>query len=180
MIGFAIDAISQPYDEAGFSPFITFLFLSMSYISVVRAIEPKQSTSVALAGPTAPTFAPVTVTGHNMSVARIDCHPNGLPRVMTDDEALDRVKELLAEGGRVAWTRHALRRMEERDFTVSQVLNVLKRGTVVESACWDASCQNWRLGIQGLSAGELLTVQVALDVDRLMGKIVLVITAYIK
>lgn len=99
---------------------------------------------------------------------------------MTDDEALDRVKDLLAEEGRVAWTRHARSRMEERDSTISQVLNARKRGAVVESACWDASCQNWRLGIQGVSAGELMTVQIALYVDRQMGKIGLVVTAYIK
>lgn len=99
---------------------------------------------------------------------------------MTDDEALNQVRELVAEGGRVVWSRHAQDRMEERDVTATQVLNVLRRGTVAESACWDVSNQNWKLGIQGISAGELLTVQVALDVERLMGNVVLVITTYIK
>lgn len=119
-------------------------------------------------------------TGYDMTVARIDCHPNGLPRVLSDDDALERVRELVAEGGRIVWSDHAHDRMEERDITTTQVLNVLKRGTVVESARWDVNYQNWKLGVQDISAGELLTVQVALDVERLMGNVVLVITAYIK
>lgn len=99
---------------------------------------------------------------------------------MSDEEALRRVQELVAEGGRVTWAEHAQDRMEERDITATQVFNVLRRGEVVESAKWDVNYQNWKLGIQDISAGELLTVQVALDVEQLMGQVVLVITAYIK
>lgn len=115
-----------------------------------------------------------------MAVANMTHHPNGLPRSLSDHEALQHVRDLVAEGGRVVWLPHAHDRMEERDISSTQILNVLKRGSVVEAVRWDSNYSNWKLGIQDISAGELLTVQVALDVERLMGQVVLVITAYTK
>ena len=115
-----------------------------------------------------------------MKVASIDCHPNGLPRTLSAEDAQEQVRELAGEGGRIAWKQHAYDRLEEREITATQVINVLKRGKVVEAPQWDVNYQNWKFGVQEISAGELLTVRVALDVERLMGKVVLVITAYIK
>lgn len=107
-------------------------------------------------------------------------HPNGLPRTLSREDAAEKVRELVAEGGRVVWRPHALERMEERDITSTQIYNVLRRGEVVEDPKWSNKFDNWEIGFQDISAGDLLTVRVALDVEQLMGDVVLVITAFVK
>ena len=52
-----------------------------------------------------------------MKVASIDCHPNGLPRTLSAEDAQEQVRELAGEGGRIAWKQHAYDRLEEREIT---------------------------------------------------------------
>lgn len=50
----------------------------------------------------------------------------------------------------------------------------------MDDPVWNANHQNWEFGMQEISAGELIMVRVAIDVERLMGQVVLVITAFVK
>ena len=104
-------------------------------------------------------------------------HANGLPRRLTDDEARDMVRELAGMGGRIAYTAHARLRMQERDVSSEQVLNVLPRGQVVESARWLTDRECWHLSLRALTAGDEVTVACAIEVERLMGQVVAIVTA---
>lgn len=115
-----------------------------------------------------------------MKLSSLNHHTNGLPRILLRDAAVVLMRELLAEGGRLVWAIHSQARMEERDISATQVLNVLQRGHIVDDPVWNANHQNWEFGMQEISAGELIMVRVAIDVERLMGQVVLVITAFVK
>ena len=113
-----------------------------------------------------------------MTASDISHHPNGLPRRLSAAECVALVRELVEEGGRVVHRPHALQRMEERDITMAQVFAVLRRGDLVEGPTWDRNYSNWKFGMEGLSAGEMISVRAAIDVERLMGKVVLVLTTF--
>lgn len=111
-----------------------------------------------------------------MSIVSIATYPNGLPRGLTDETALALVRELAGQGGRVTFTAHARQRMVERDISSEQVLNVLTRGQIQESVRWDADRDSYKLALRALTAGEEVTVACAIEVERLMGQTVAVVT----
>lgn len=102
---------------------------------------------------------------------------NGLPRSMTEEEALALIRELVSEGGRVVFDPHAFDRMEERDITTTQVFHVLKRGALTRGPTWSVKYSNWAMTLRADAAGQYVGVGVAVDTD-LMGLSVLVITAF--
>ena len=111
-----------------------------------------------------------------MTVVDIPTYANGLPRGLTDATALDLVRELAALGGRVTFSAHARRRMQEREISSEQVLNVLRRGEIAESVRWDATRDNYRLSLRALTAGDEVTVACAIEVEMLMGQVVTIVT----
>lgn len=80
------------------------------------------------------------------------------------------------DSSRIDFTTHARDRMRERGFTTSQVLCCLKHGRIVEGPARDVK-GNWKLNIQGLSAGDVLTCVVALDHDQ-RGDHAIVVTVF--
>jgi len=100
----------------------------------------------------------------------------GLPRTLTPDELVVLIRELLDQGGRIVVREHAYVRMEQRDISMRQVRHVLLRGEVIRGPTW-STYQNWTFTMQADTAGQLVTVGAALDID-LMGQTVIVITVY--
>ena len=99
-----------------------------------------------------------------------------LPTTLTADDAKSLIAEIVAQGGRVAFTRHAYDRMEQRHITEPQVYSALKTGCVVGKPEW-SSFQNWKVTMKGVAIGESVTVEVAIAEDA-FGQSVLVVTAY--
>lgn len=106
----------------------------------------------------------------------ITCHANGLPRQLTADQLVDLVRELIGAGARVRYSRHAVERMQVRGVTDLQALRVLQRGEVTAGPQWDRDRGNWRFSMRSLSAGDDITVGASIDVETLMGMVVVVIT----
>lgn len=100
----------------------------------------------------------------------------GLPRTLTADELRVLIRELMEQGGRMVAREHAYVRMEERDISMRQVRHVLLRGEVTRGPEW-STYQNWAFTMQADSAGQLISVGGAIDVD-LLGQTVIVITVY--
>lgn len=104
---------------------------------------------------------------------------NGLPRSLNPDSCREIVRELVAEGGRVTFRTHAFNRMDERDISSAQVMQVLRRGEIVEGPSWSARYGNWEFMMQADASGDLVNVKSALEVEQLMGRVVVVITAFV-
>lgn len=100
----------------------------------------------------------------------------GLPRTLTVEELVALVHDLVGQGGRLVATQHAYDRMEERDISMRQVRHVLLRGDVTRGPVW-TDRQNWSFTMQADTAGQLVNVGAAIDMD-LMGRAVIVITVY--
>jgi hypothetical protein len=115
-----------------------------------------------------------------MSATSLTHHENGLPRRMTEAELLVLVRDLASQGARVTFRRHALQRLDERSVTTDQVLRVLRRGEVVRGPDWDNAERNWRFTMRALTAGEEVSVGAAIDVEQLMGTVVVVITVILE
>lgn len=111
-----------------------------------------------------------------MKTVDLHSHPNGLPRKLTDAEALTLVQELAGVGGRIVFSAHARQRMQERDVSSQQVVNVLLRGQIVEPVRWESDRECYRLALRALTAGDEVTVACAIEVERLMGQVVVVVT----
>jgi predicted NAD/FAD-dependent oxidoreductase len=100
----------------------------------------------------------------------------GLPASLTAEELVVLIRDLLGQGGRMVAREHAYDRMEERDINMRQVRHVLLRGEVIRGPEWSKH-QNWAFTMQADTAGQLVTVGGAIDVD-LLGQAVIVITVY--
>jgi len=66
--------------------------------------------------------------------------------------------------------------MQQRGVTDVQALRVLQRGAVTEGPVWDKDRLNWRFTMRALTAGDDVSVGAAIDVEPLMGTVVIVIT----
>jgi hypothetical protein len=88
------------------------------------------------------------------------------------------IAELLGTGGRIAYRKHALDRMDEREITAAQVTQVLRRGEVTSAPAWDMKYGNWRFTMRANTAGEDVGVGAAIDVEPLSGQVIVVITVF--
>lgn len=100
----------------------------------------------------------------------------GLPRQLSAEECRRWVDELLGEGGRVTYARHTMERMEERDITNKQVMEVLRRGEITQGPTYSTEYQNWKFRMEANTAGENIAVVAAIEIQSLMGETVVVIT----
>lgn len=67
-----------------------------------------------------------------------------------------------ADGGKVVFTDHALRRMRQRRILPTQVLGCLGRGRIVEGPARDLH-GNWTCRVAGRAEGRSLSVAVAIE-----------------
>ncbi|MGN6480281.1 DUF4258 domain-containing protein [Luteibacter sp.] len=100
-----------------------------------------------------------------------------LPKTLTRDEAAALVLGILDDGGKIIWSEHAEQRMDERDVTVRQVIQVLRRGNVTAAPVFTVD-RDWKITMEAITAGDNLRVVVAVDVDR-MGFMMLVVTVVV-
>lgn len=103
---------------------------------------------------------------------------DGLPRRLSREDCLAWVRELVAGGGRVVFSGHAFERMEERDITTAQVFQVLRRGEIIDGPTYSTKYQNWEFLIQADAGGEEVTVKAAIEIESLMGQVVVVVTVF--
>jgi hypothetical protein len=96
-------------------------------------------------------------------------------RLAMNDFSLKRkIAEVAADSSRVIVLPHAKRRMRSRHILLTQVLQCLRHGNVVEPAHQDIKgC--WKCTLEILSSGDLVRVAAALDRDE-SGEMILVIT----
>lgn len=86
---------------------------------------------------------------------------NVVPLTLTDSAAADIVRGA-AESGAVLIMNHAQERMLERGIDRAQVFDCLKRGRVKEPVHKDIGAGNWKLTLERIAAGQLVTVPVAI------------------
>jgi hypothetical protein len=103
-------------------------------------------------------------------------HGNVVPIGLSPIRARQLVREIAKDSGRVVFTHHAEVKMRKRHITRTQVLRCLAHGGVSEGPAPDVK-GNWTMTLEVLSAGELVTVVVALARDK-AGDMIVVITAY--
>lgn len=101
---------------------------------------------------------------------------NVVPLALSNEAALKVVSQA-AHAGTVIFTRHAQDRMLERCIDRAQVFDCLKKGRVKEPAHRDIGTGNWRLTLERVCCGQLVTVPVAISYKK-QGTFAVVITVY--
>gem|GEM_PF-1055290 len=96
---------------------------------------------------------------------------------LNDANALKLLRDVAADSARVVLLAHARKRMKERQVTLQQVLDVLRKGNLIEPAALDIY-GNWKVTVKGLTCGQSVTVAGAIEMQREPGKRVLVITLF--
>ena len=99
------------------------------------------------------------------------------PFRLNDANALKLLREVSADSGRVVLLPHARQRMKQRHVTLPQVLDVLRKGVLVEPAALDMY-GNWKVTVKGMSCGQSVAVAGAIEMQEEPGKRVLVITLF--
>jgi len=100
-----------------------------------------------------------------------------IPFRLNDANALKLLREIAADSSRVVMLRHAMQRMRERKVTLTQVLDVLRKGCLTEPSALDMH-GNWKVTVKGMSCGQSLTVAAAIEMGQEHGKRILVITLF--
>ena len=99
-----------------------------------------------------------------------------VPLALTDSAAAEIVRRA-AESAAVILTNHAMEKMVLRNIDRAQVFDCLKRGRVKEPVHRDIGTGNWKLTLEHISAGQLVTVPVAISYKQ-QGTFAVVITVY--
>ena len=95
---------------------------------------------------------------------------------LTPTSALNIIRELAKESQKVFFTNHARERMSQRNIATSQIFRCLKTGVITEEPFRDPK-GNWKLTLESMCAGDLITVAVVLDHNE-QGNYILIITTY--
>lgn len=95
---------------------------------------------------------------------------------LTESNAKQIIAEIVKDSSRVLFTEHARKRMRQRKITDTQVIRCIKHGGICEGP-FRSPNGNWQLSLNTVSAGDPLTVCVALDRDT-KGNNIIVITTY--
>jgi len=90
--------------------------------------------------------------------------------------AQKRLKNLAEDSSRVVFTKHAEKRMCQRKITRTQVLRCLTHGQITEGPA-RSTRGNWEMRMEVMSAGEIITVVVAIEKDD-SGDYVVIITVF--
>lgn len=92
----------------------------------------------------------------------------------TSAQALELFAELVSDSSRILPTQHAYQRMDEREVTMSQVLQVLRRGRRTEEPRL-SEWTTWSVSIRADTAGQDVSVVAVIDQDS-MGNMIAVVT----
>jgi len=96
---------------------------------------------------------------------------------LTPRSARTEINKILDVGEhRVIYTDHAKKRMKKRKVLRAQVMKCLRHGLIQEGPARSAK-GSWEMKINSVSAGDDISIVVALDYDNAGNKII-IITAY--
>lgn len=84
-----------------------------------------------------------------------------LPFVMTDENLRKRIAAAARDSSRVIMRLHAKARMKERKVLLTQVLDVVRTGKVVEPSHLDIK-GNWSCSLQKKTAGDVVKIPCSL------------------
>ena len=99
--------------------------------------------------------------------------PKIVPFSMTDVSLQKKIAEICVDSAKVVVTKHAKTRMRERQVSLTQVLHVLRKGSVVEPAHQDIHGY-WKCTLASTISGDFIKVAAALKEES--GEKVIVIT----
>ncbi|WP_223507796.1 DUF4258 domain-containing protein [Pseudomonas sp. BF-B-25] len=89
---------------------------------------------------------------------------NLLPFPLPKKKALEIIREIAMNSGRVFYSTHARSRMTDRDITMPDVMECLSRGQITDGPARMPS-GDWRFTISWFRAGSPLQVVGAIDID---------------
>jgi hypothetical protein len=98
------------------------------------------------------------------------------PRPMTDEALRRQIAALAKDSSRVIITDHVTARMAQRNVSVAQVFEVLRKGTIHEPAHLNIY-GNWQCTLQCTTAGDLIRVACAVDDSDPSRTVAIAITA---
>ncbi|ALG69916.1 hypothetical protein VY88_10595 [Azospirillum thiophilum] len=88
--------------------------------------------------------------------------PNVVPLRLTKPAAARIVKEIAADPDRIVPVPHAKKRMVQRKISITQARRVVQAG-FIDGEPWIDEHGNWRVDMRGMSAGEQITVGIAIE-----------------
>jgi uncharacterized protein DUF4258 len=93
---------------------------------------------------------------------------------MNDASLARKIAEIARDSSRVVPSPHAKRRMRQRHILLTQILDCLRRGSVIEPAHLDIrGC--WKCTLEAIVAGDRIRVAAAVTKDEI-GELVVVVT----
>jgi len=101
---------------------------------------------------------------------------NPLPFPLSKKKALEILRDVSSDSGKVFITKHASERMLERCISRPDVMCCLENGQITEGPAQEAN-GSWRCTVNWFRAGSPLTVVAVIDFDD-EGNFVLVVTTY--
>ena len=88
--------------------------------------------------------------------------PNVVPLKLTKPAAARIIKEIAADPNRIVPVPHAKKRMVQRKISITQARRVVQAG-FIDGEPWLDEHGNWRVDMRGMSAGEQITVGLAIE-----------------
>lgn len=88
------------------------------------------------------------------------------PKRLSKRKATRIFRDAAQDSSRVYVTVHAESRMEDRDITLTQILKVLRTGTIYDGPEDNPLYDNWECGVKGFSAGENIRLRVGIERDE--------------
>lgn len=91
---------------------------------------------------------------------------NPIPEELNKRRALKIIQAAAEKSENVFVTTHAEERMKEREINLTQVLRVLRIGTVFDGPTDNQLENNWECGMKGFSAGETIGLRIGIERDK--------------
>lgn len=88
--------------------------------------------------------------------------PNVVPLKLSKPAAAKIIKEIGADPDRIVPVPHAKLRMKQRKISITQARRVVQAG-FIDGEPWMDEHGNWRVDMRGMSAGEQITVGLAIE-----------------
>ena len=87
---------------------------------------------------------------------------NAAPLRLSKPEAAKVIREIAADPDRIVAVRHARQRMVQRRISITQARRVVRAG-FIDGDPWMDEYGNWRVTMRGMSAGDQITVGLAIE-----------------
>ncbi len=91
---------------------------------------------------------------------------NQKPEHLSKRRALKIIRKAAENSANVFISQHAEEKMEVRAITRTQILRVLRTGTLYDGPTDNLLYDNWECGVKGFSAGEYIRLRVGIERDE--------------